>query len=96
MAKVTIYTTELCEPCTELKTWVAERGIDYVEITKKSLGVPELAALRRSIMTVSKADNPTLPAVCISEDGEDVWISNDGQCDIGPMTQRILEVLVCT
>lgn len=96
MAKITLYTTDLCEPCAKLKAWFAERGIEYVEITKKSLGEPELGALRRSIMKVSTADSPTLPAVCISENGEDIWVSNDGQCDIGPMTQRILEVLVCT
>lgn len=95
-AKVYVYTTTMCEPCTKLKAWLAQRGIGYVEITKQSLGEPELAALRRSIKKVSKADSPTLPAVCITEDGKDIWVSNDGQCDIGPMTRRILEVLVCT
>lgn len=92
-AKVYVYTTTMCEPCTKLKAWLAQRGIDYVEITKQSLGEPELAALRRQIMTVSRADGPTLPAACITIAGLDYWVSNHGLCEIDDMQEEILKVL---
>lgn len=90
---VELYSTKGCEPCKALKEWLSQYCIGYREIQTQDLRADEIECLAKKILSVSRIDKPTVPAVKITISGKEFWISNHGKADITEMIEEIRAVL---
>ena len=89
IATIFVYSTDMCEPCKNLKAWLRQEGIVFEEISVKGLTAQEREAITKNILAVSRIDRATVPAVRILIDGKEYWVSNHGESDISEMAAEI-------
>lgn len=90
---ITVYSQELCPPCIALKQWLDRENIPYRNVYTKTLTQVERKWLREKILSVSKLDDPTVPAVQILNGEHELWVSNHGENDVTGMVDSIKKII---
>ena len=89
MFHIILYSVPLCEPCKALKKWMNENNIAFSEQNMRLLDKRAQESVKEKIMTVSRYDHATVPAICIQSRIGEQWISNHGECDVSEMIREI-------
>jgi len=93
MFVMTVYSTTMCPPCAALKDWLRSEGIEFTDIPTKTLDEAGRKWLREKILAVSRINHPTVPAVRLTVDGTEHWVSNHGESDVTEMIAELKKLL---
>ncbi|MFZ2555318.1 MAG: glutaredoxin [Minisyncoccia bacterium] len=89
MTQITVFSRSLCEPCKTLKGLLHEARISFEEVDITKITDDARKDVVKNILSVSKIDTATVPAVLVERNGELKWFSNHGSCDVTQMFEDI-------